>query len=116
MKDIKLKKEEYTNRFFKGTGFEIIHQLPKYSVDIVLCDLLYGSAQNKWDFVVTVLLEGRIFIAIEKNEDVELFKENKVDYIEIIKQRLKSAWNKLDLLKKKAIIKLNEIKKTIIVK
>ena len=59
VKDIKLMKEEYANRFFKGAGFEIMHQLPNNSVDIVLCDLLYGIAQNKWSFVVATLLLSR---------------------------------------------------------
>ena len=102
--DIKLLKEEYANRLFKGAGFEIMRQLLNNSVDIVLCDFLYGIAQNKGDFVIAPFLEGRNFIAIEKNEDGELFMEEEVDYIKIIKQRLKSAWSKLDPIKKKEII------------
>lgn len=72
---------------FKG-GVEIMCQLRNNSDDIILSDLLYGIAQSKWDSVVAAILVRRNFIAIEKNEDVKLFKEEEVDYVEIIKQRL----------------------------
>lgn len=57
-------KEDY----FKGDGHEIMHQLPDKSLDVVLCDVLYGITQNKWDCYVAALLEGRNFIASDKNE------------------------------------------------
>ena len=41
--------------------------------------------------MVAAILEGRNFIGIEKNEDVALFKNKHVDYIEISKKRIKEA-------------------------
>lgn len=59
--------------------------------DIVL-DNTFGSGS----FLVAALLEGRNFIGIEKNEDVNLFKTQDIDYIQIAKKRLKEAWIGLD--------------------
>ena len=61
----------YLIRMFTGEG------------DVVL-DNTFGSGS----FLVAAALEGRKFIGIEKNEEVHLFKENRIDYIEIAKQRL----------------------------
>ena len=51
------------------------------------------------------------FIAIETNEDVELFKEKQVSYIEIIKHRLKLVCENFDPSKKITIKEFNEIKR-----
>lgn len=51
--------------------------------DIVL-DNTFGSGS----FLVAAALEQRRFIGIEKNEEVHLFKENNIDYIEVAKERL----------------------------
>lgn len=61
----------YLIRMFTGEG------------DVVL-DNAFGSGS----FLVAAALEGRRFIGIEKNEEVHLFKEKRVDYIEIAKERL----------------------------
>lgn len=42
-------------------------------------------------FLVAALQEGRNFIGIEKNENVALFKKQKVDYIEVTKSRINQA-------------------------
>lgn len=61
----------YLIRMFTGEG------------DVVL-DNAFGSGS----FLVAAALEGRRFIGIEKNEEVHLFKEEQIDYIEVAKQRL----------------------------
>ncbi|MEW5905816.1 MAG: site-specific DNA-methyltransferase [Elusimicrobiota bacterium] len=57
--------------------------------DIVL-DNSFGSGS----FLVAAALEGRNFCGIEKNEDVQLFKKNAIDYIDIAQARLADAFNK----------------------
>ena len=42
-------------------------------------------------FLVAAILEGRKFIGIEKNQEVYLFKDKRVDYIEVCTQRIKKA-------------------------
>ncbi len=61
----------YLIRLFTGEG------------NIVL-DNTFGSGS----FLVAAALEGRRFIGIEKNEEVRLFKEKRIDYIKVAKQRL----------------------------
>ena len=41
--------EESINNVFEGDCLEIMKQLPDKSIDMVLCDLPYGTTQNKWD-------------------------------------------------------------------
>ncbi len=61
----------YLIRMFTGEG------------DVVL-DNAFGSGS----FLVAAALEGRRFIGIEKNEEVHLFKQNRIDYMKVAKQRL----------------------------
>lgn len=44
--------EEYLNRVIEADCIEIMEQLPSNSIDMVLCDLPYGTTQNKWDSVI----------------------------------------------------------------
>lgn len=38
--------------FFLGDCFDVMATLPDASVDMILCDLPYGTTQNKWDSVL----------------------------------------------------------------
>jgi len=78
-----------------------------YSVpgDIIL-DNTFGSGS----FLVAAVLEGRNFIGIEKNKNVVLFKKEKIDYINIARERIKKAWLQINEDKRKHIKILNDIK------
>lgn len=52
-------------------------------------DIILDNTSGSGSFLVSAIKEGRNFIGIEKNEDVALFKNEPVDYIEITKQRIK---------------------------
>ena len=39
-------------QLFEGDCLEIMKQIPDASVDLVLCDLPYGTTQNRWDIVI----------------------------------------------------------------
>lgn len=71
----------------------------------VILDNTFGSGS----FLVAALLEGRNFIGIEKNDDVALFKKGTIDYIDVAKRRLFSAWEGLDKKTKKNIALTNLI-------
>ncbi|RBP60387.1 site-specific DNA-methyltransferase (adenine-specific)/modification methylase [Alkalibaculum bacchi] len=49
---MKYTKNEITNRLFEGDCLEIMKTFPDKSIDMVLCDLPYGTTQNKWDSVI----------------------------------------------------------------
>ena len=41
-----------SGRFYTGDCFDVMRDLPDGSVDMILCDLPYGTTQNKWDSVL----------------------------------------------------------------
>ena len=59
-------------------------------------DIILDNTSGSGSFVVAALMEGRNFVGIEKNDDTELFKGEKIDYIQKTKDRLCNAWNDLD--------------------
>lgn len=52
MKTRKLTKEELKNALFEGDCLEIMPKFEDNSVDMILCDLPYGTTQNRWDSVI----------------------------------------------------------------
>ncbi|TAN04554.1 MAG: site-specific DNA-methyltransferase [Rhodanobacteraceae bacterium] len=51
-------------------------------------DVVLDNAFGSGSFLVAAALEGRRFIGVEKNREVHLFKQKRVDYIKVAKQRL----------------------------
>ena len=51
-------------------------------------DIVMDNAFGSGSFLVAAALEGRRFIGIEKNEEVHLFKEERIDYLAVAKERL----------------------------
>jgi len=45
MKDI----NEFKNRVIEGDCLEVMRGIPNKSIDMILCDLPYGTTQNEWD-------------------------------------------------------------------
>ena len=45
-------KSEYINHIFEADCLDVMDYLPDNSVDMILCDLPYGTTQNKWDSVI----------------------------------------------------------------
>lgn len=44
--------DQYINKVIQGDCLEIMKHLPSGSIDMILCDLPYGTTQNKWDSVI----------------------------------------------------------------
>lgn len=42
----------FINKVIQGDCLEVMQQLPDKSIDMILCDLPYGTTQNKWDSVI----------------------------------------------------------------
>lgn len=47
-----MKKQKFTHKLLHGDCLELMRALPDASVDMVLCDLPYGTTRNKWDTVI----------------------------------------------------------------
>ena len=73
-------------------------------------DIVLDNTSGSGSFLVAALMEGRNFIGIEKNADTELFKGEKIDYIERTIERLRAAWQHLDAEKREVLRKCNVIK------
>ena len=72
-------------------------------------DLILDNTSGSGSFLVAALMEGRNFMGIEKNADSELFKNEKIDYIQKTKERLHDVWQHLDTDKRKHLKTLNLI-------
>ena len=40
-------------RFYLGDCLEVMKEIPDGAVDMILCDLPYGTTQNKWDSIIS---------------------------------------------------------------
>ena len=47
-------KNSLINSLFEGDCLKIMKTLPDHCIDMVLCDLPYGTTQNKWDSVINL--------------------------------------------------------------
>jgi site-specific DNA-methyltransferase (adenine-specific)/modification methylase len=52
MKKKILQLPDYINKVFEEDCLDLMEHLPDSCVDMVLCDLPYGTTQNKWDSVI----------------------------------------------------------------
>jgi site-specific DNA-methyltransferase (adenine-specific)/modification methylase len=52
MKKKILQLPDYLNKVFEEDCLDLMEHLPDSCVDMVLCDLPYGTTQNKWDSVI----------------------------------------------------------------
>lgn len=68
-------------------------------------DVVLDNTSGSGSFPVAALLEGRNFIAIEKNEGTELFKKQPIDYIDASEQRLLRAWDTMGVYRRSTIIR-----------
>lgn len=47
--------DDFVNKVIQGDCLEVMKSIPNKSVDMVLCDLPYGTTQNKWDSVIDLV-------------------------------------------------------------
>jgi len=44
--------EYYLNNLFENDCLNVLPQFPSHSIDMILCDLPYGTTENRWDSVI----------------------------------------------------------------
>jgi DNA modification methylase len=59
--------ENFENQVFEGDCLEMMPKLPDKSVDMIICDLPYGTTQNKWDSVIDLRKLWKEYERIIKN-------------------------------------------------
>lgn len=47
-----MKENTRNNRLIKGDCLDVMNGIPSASIDMILCDLPYGTTQNRWDTVI----------------------------------------------------------------
>jgi DNA modification methylase len=62
--------EHYTNQVIQGDCLRVMPDIPDQSVDMILCDLPYGTTQNKWDSVIDLPKLWNEYVRIIKNNGV----------------------------------------------
>lgn len=50
----KRKIDNFVNQVIQGDCLDVMRSLPDQSIDMILCDLPYGTTQNKWDSVIDI--------------------------------------------------------------
>lgn len=55
--------DNFVNKVVQGDCLEVMKQLPDKSVNMILCDLPYGTTQNKWDSVIDL---GKLWLEYER--------------------------------------------------
>jgi DNA modification methylase len=69
--DIKLKNiNNYLNQVIQGDCLDVMPNIPDGSVDMILCDLPYGTTQNKWDSVIDLPKLWKEYTRIIKDNGV----------------------------------------------
>ncbi|MBK9338071.1 MAG: site-specific DNA-methyltransferase [Lewinellaceae bacterium] len=56
------------NKVIQGDCLDVMHTIPSKSIDLILCDLPYGTTQNKWDSVIPLDLLWAHYERIIKDE------------------------------------------------
>ena len=59
-------------------------------------DVVLDNAFGSGSFLVAAAMEGRRYIGIEQNEEVRLFKKERIDYMKVAQERLEEVEQMLD--------------------
>ena len=66
----KFTKAQLKNSLIKGDCLEVLKSFPSKSIDMILCDLPYGTTQNKWDSVIPLDLLWKEYERVIKDNGV----------------------------------------------
>ena len=70
------------NYIKQGNCLELMKEIPDKSIDMILCDLPYGTTQNRWDCLIDLNLLWRQYKRIIKeNGCIALFAQCPFDKI-----------------------------------
>ena len=58
--------EPFRDRIIEGDCLEVMKDIPGESIDMILCDLPYGTTQNKWDSIINLDLLFTEYLRIIK--------------------------------------------------
>ena len=66
----------------QGDCLELMKEIPDKGIDMILCDLPYGTTRNKWDSIISLdLLWNQYSRIIKDNGAVVLFAQTPFDKV-----------------------------------
>lgn len=69
-------------QLYKGDCLELMKDIPDKSIDMILCDLPYGTTQNKWDSIIPLdKLWRQYYRIIKDNGAIVLFAQTPFDKV-----------------------------------
>ncbi len=60
--------QDFINKVIEDDCLKVMPNIPDKSVDMILCDLPYGTTQNKWDSVIDLNKLWQQYMRIIKAE------------------------------------------------
>ena len=106
----KFTKSKIKNSIFEGDCIDILKQFPDSSIDMVLCDLPYGTTQNKWDSVIPLDELWKEYHRVVKNDGAIILTSQGIFTAKLILSNEKSFKYKLVWEKSKSTNFLNSKK------
>ena len=103
----KFTKKQLEDVLFEGDCLKIMPQFPNNSIDMILCDLPYGTTQNKWDSIIPLNLLWKEYERIIKKNGVIALTSQGVFTAKLIMSNTKLFKYKLTWIKSKATNFLN---------
>jgi site-specific DNA-methyltransferase (adenine-specific) len=107
MRTKKLTKKELENSLFEGDCLQVMSRFPDASIDMILCDLPYGTTQNKWDSVIPLDALWKEYERIIKPNGVIALTSQGVFTAQLIMSNTTLFKYKLSWIKSKATNFLN---------
>lgn len=103
----KFTKKQLENTLFEGDCLEVMSKFPDKSIDMILCDLPYGTTQNKWDSIIPLDKLWKEYERIIKDNGVIALTSQGVFTAQLIMSNPKLFKYKLTWIKSKATNFLN---------
>lgn len=103
----KFTKKQLEDVLFEGDCLKIMPQFSDNSIDMILCDLPYGTTQNKWDSIIPLNLLWKEYERIIKKNGVIALTSQGVFTAKLIMSNIELFKYKLTWIKSKATNFLN---------
>lgn len=97
----------YLNKVIQGDCLEKMKKIPNKSIDMILCDLPYGTTQNKWDSVIDLKKLWKEYYRIIKDNGAIVLTSQGVFTAKLILSNEKDFKYKIVWIKSKATNFLN---------
>lgn len=110
MKEIKEELKNFLNNIFEDDCLEKMSEIPSKSIDMILCDLPYGTTQNKWDSVIPLDSLWKEYNRIIKDNGAIVLTSNGIFTAHLMMSNIKNFKYKWIWQKSKATNFLNSKK------